>query len=273
MMFLPGGTLMLGRHHALTRRLRALRRDAALRRAEQVLVAEGLHLVEEALGSGVAIELIVVSAGLEASDEGRRLLASAERRGVPVHEVAEQVMDSLQDARSPQPVLGLVRWPVSTLSSVLEGLAADGLVVVVHGVQDPGNLGSLLRTADAAGAGALVAARGGADLTHPRTVRASTGSIFRLPSVMAESEEILRELRARGFRTVGSSPSSSTPYDAEPWSGPLALFVGGEGAGLPAGLLAGLDASVSIPMREGVESLSVGAAAAVLLFEAARRRR
>jgi TrmH family RNA methyltransferase len=182
-------------------------------------------------------------------------------------------MDSLQDARSPQPVLGLVRWPDSTLRSVLGRVASDGLVVVVHGVQDPGNLGSLLRTADAAGAAALVAAPGGADLSHPRTVRASTGSIFRLPSLAAESAETLEELRSRGFRTVGSSPSSTTSYDAEPWTGPLALFLGGEGAGLPAELLTGLDASVSIPMRGGVESLSVGAAAAVLLFEAARRRR
>lgn len=264
---------MLGRHHALTRRLRALRRDPALRRAEQVLVAEGFHATEEALAAGVSIELIVVSAGLEGSEEGRRLLAAAERQGVPFHRVAEQVMDSLQDARSPQPVLALVRWPASTLRDLLGRIAAGGLVVVVHGVQDPGNLGSLLRTADAAGAAALVAERGGADLTHPRTVRASTGSIFRLPSVTAESAETLQELRSRGFRTVGSSPSSANSYEAEPWTGALALFVGGEGAGLPAELLRGLDASVSIPMRDGVESLSVGAAAAVLLFEAARRRR
>ena len=157
---------MLGRHHALTRRLRALRRDAALRRAEQVLVAEGVHLTEAALACGVPVEAIVVAAGLARNEEGRRLLASAERRRVPVHEVTERVMDSLQDARSPQPVLSLVRWPASPLRAVLGQVAADGLVVVVHGVQDPGNLGSLLRTADAAGAAALVATRGGACLLY-----------------------------------------------------------------------------------------------------------
>ena len=118
----------------------------------------------------------------------------------------------------------------------------------------------------------LLTIGGGADLYHPRTVRASMGSIFRLPAASATTEESLARLRERGFRTVGSSPTATTPYEAEPWTGPLALLVGGEGAGLPAELLAGLDAVVKIPMRGGAESLSVGAAAAVLLFEAARRR-
>lgn len=264
---------MLGRNHPLVRRLRALRRDAALRRAEEVLVAEGVHLTREAFAARAAVERIVVSPALERREEGRRLLAAARECGVPVDQVAERLMESLQDARSPQPVLSVVRWRQPSAESVLRDVAGDGLVVVAHGVQDPGNLGSLLRTADAAGAAALLVAEAGADLSHPRTVRATMGSVFRLPAAAAAAPEILSALRLRGFRTVGSSPSAPTRYDAEAWTGRLALFLGGEGAGLPAALLQGLDGSVSIPMREGVESLSVGAAAAVLLFEAARRRR
>lgn len=96
--------------------------------------------------------------------------------------------------------------------------------------------------------------------------------MFRLPAVAAETAEIFELLGHRGFRTLGSSPTGARPYHEEAWTGALALFLGAEGAGLPADLLAGLDGVVAIPMRAGVESLSVGAAAAVLLFEAARRR-
>jgi TrmH family RNA methyltransferase len=270
-MFLVRNTIMLGRHHPLTRRLRALRRDGAMRRAERVLVAEGIHLTREALASGASVESVVASPALGRSDEGRRLLERARGAGVPVHEVAERLMESLQDARTPQPVLSLVRWPRIELSAVLDDATARGRIVVAHGIQDPGNLGSLLRSADAAGAVALLSCAGGADLSHPRTVRASMGSIFRLPSTRAETEEILAALRGAGYRTVGSSPAGGARYDRFDWSGPLALFLGGEGAGLPAELLSGLDAAVSVPMRAGVESLSVGAAAAVLLFEAARQ--
>jgi len=264
---------MLGRNHPLIRRLRALRRDAALRRSEQVLVAEGLHLAREAFAAGAAVERLVIAPSLEGKEEGRLLLDAARQRGVPVERVAERLMESLQDARSPQPVLSLVSWRRPTAEELLRAAGPDALVVVAHGVQDPGNLGSLLRTADAAGAAAFLVAGPAADLSHPRAVRATMGSLFRLPAAAAEAPEILRALRARGFRTIGTSPSATTTYDAEPWTGPSALFLGGEGAGLPPELLQELDATVSIPMRAGVESLSVGAAAAVLLFEAARRRR
>jgi TrmH family RNA methyltransferase len=166
----------------------------------------------------------------------------------------------------------LVSWSPPSFEGLLGSVPDEGLIVVAHGVQDPGNLGSLLRTADAAGAAAFFLTGEAADLTHPRALRATMGSIFRLPAAPAPSDRIVEALRRRGFRTVGSSPSSPVAYHVERWTGPLALFLGGEGGGLPVELLSRLDASVGIPMRRGVESLSVGAAAAVLLFEAARQR-
>lgn len=263
---------MLGRNHPLTRRLRALRRDGGLRREEQVLIAEGVHLTEEALAAGAAVDSIVVAQGLDRMTEGRGLVTAARERGIPIHEVAPRLMEALQDARSPQPVLSIVRWSRPSVAAVLRDAGREPLIVVAHRVQDPGNLGSLLRTADAAGATALLVVEPAADLSHPRTVRATMGSIFRLPAAAGTLEEIREALLRAGVRTVGSSPSASASYFEENWRGALALFLGGEGAGLPPALLAGLDATVGIPMRAGVESLSVGAAAAVLLFEAKRRR-
>ncbi|HEX4823238.1 MAG TPA: RNA methyltransferase [Candidatus Polarisedimenticolaceae bacterium] len=260
---------MLTRRHPLVRQLRDLRRDAAARRDAGLLVAEGVHLVQEALASHATIETAVVVPRLRDLPEGRDLLDALRRRGVTIEEASDEVLDALQDARAPQPVLALVRHAARSLDDVMSGLP---LVVVACGVQDPGNLGSLVRSTEAAGGTGLVATPGSADLTHPRTVRATMGSIFRLPSVAAQLPAVIEAARARGLLLLGASPSG-TPYDEAPWTKPVALFLGAEGSGLPEALRGALDATVAIPMSGAVESLSVGAAGAVLLIEAARARR
>lgn len=263
---------MLGRNHPLLRRLRALRRDAALRRSERLLVAEGLHLVGEALASGAEVQLAVVSPALGDRSEGRELLAALHSRAVPVHETAPRWLDALQDARSAQPILALVRWGPLSAEALLDTLNGNPLVIVAYGVQDPGNLGSIVRTADAAGAAALLTCGASADLTHPRTVRATAGSVFQLPLAHAEHSVLLRALRERGLRLLGSAPRAPLSHDQADWTGGVALFLGSEGAGLPPEILEAVDQTVGVPLRPGVESLSVGAAAAVLLFAAARQR-
>jgi TrmH family RNA methyltransferase len=265
---------MLGRHHPLVARLRALRRDGARRREEGVLVAEGMHLVREALLAGARISCVVVSPRLTRTSEGRGLHAEILHRGIELLEAEEGLLDSLQDARSPQPILAVVHADYCRLDDAL-ALPKEGvspLVVVVDHVQDPGNLGAIVRTADAAGATGFVASGESADLHHPRAVRATMGSLFRLPAATASRAAIEAALRERGFRMVATAPRDGTPYDAVDLTGPLALVLGGEGAGLGPAWLDVAHARVSIPIRAGVDSLSVGAAAAVLLFEAARQR-
>lgn len=254
------------------RRLRALRRDGQLRMEESVLVAEGIHLVREALRNRAALEFVVVSPKLRRHAEAEALLREIGERRIPCHEVADTVLDSIQDARAPQPVLALVRrpaWPDDA------GFATDGtaLLVVACGLQDPGNLGTLLRTADAAGAGACFVCGDSADVFHPRAVRATMGSIFRLPALRAEPRELLGRLRARGIATLAADPAGGTDYRDSDLTRPVALFFGSEAAGLPRELLLALDERLHIPLRAGVESLSIGAAAAILLFEMARQRR
>jgi TrmH family RNA methyltransferase len=263
---------MLSRTHPVARRLRALRREPGLRAGEGVLVAEGIHLAQEALGAGAVIELAVTAPRLLESPEGRSLATRLREASVPMHEASDATIDGFQDARSPQPVVLLVRRIVWPLDAVLDNRAGPPLVVIACGVQDPGNLGALMRTAEAAGATGFLASEGSADLTHPRTVRATMGSIFRMPAAERSLDEILDRAGSTGLRLVGAETSGDS-YDAFDWTVPLALLVGAEGSGLPERARARLHARVAIPMAAGVESLSVGAAAAVLLFEAARARR
>jgi RNA methyltransferase, TrmH family len=263
---------MISRTHALARRLRALRGDAELRATERAFVAEGVHLAWDALSAGAAIEAAIVSPRLSETDEGRRLERRLGEAGVRVESASEATLDGLQDARSPQPVALIVRRETVELDAVLRGRPGTPLLVVACGVQEPGNLGALWRTADAAGATGFVATPGSASLTHPRTVRATMGAIFRLPAVEAEVGDVLREVERRGLRIYGADARDSIAYDKVDWSGPIALLLGAEGAGLPEEVTQRLDARVGIPMASGVESLSVNAAAAVLLFQAARHR-
>ena len=264
---------MLSRTHPLARRLRALRGDAALRAAEGVFVAEGIHLAMDALAAGAVIEAAVVSPRLSESGEGRDLARLLREAGIQAHACSEATLDGLQDTRSPQPVVLIVRREPAILHAVLTGRGGTPLLVVACGVQEPGNLGALWRTADAAAATGFLTTPGSAGLTHPRAVRASMGAIFRLPAIEAGLDAVLEEVKRRGFRVMGADARGALNYDKVDWSGPIALLFGGEGAGLPREADACLDLRVAVPLAPGVESLSVNAAAAVLLFEAVRKRR
>jgi TrmH family RNA methyltransferase len=263
---------MIGRTHPSLRRVRELRKDRRARDVEGVFVAEGIHLAEEALRAGADVETAVISPRLSASDAGLRLRRDLERAAIPLIETTDAALDGLSDARSPQPVLLVVRARRVTLDQAIEGREAPALLAVLHGVQDPGNLGTVLRTADAASATGLVIAGAGADLHHPRAVRATAGSIFRLPAAACRGAELFPRLRDRGILLVAADPRSATDYASVDLRGPVAIFLGGEGSGLPSDWLDLVDRRVRVPMRAGVESLSVGAAAAVLLFEARRQR-
>ena len=244
------------------KRLRALRDDPARRRDEGVFVAEGIHLAEEALRAGVPIETAIVAPSLD----DRRLREALARRAARFEEGPDDLVASLQDARGAQPVLLIVG------SAPIPRREGPDLLAVAVGVQDPGNLGALARSADAAGATELIAC-GGADLHHPRAVRATMGAIFRLPCSRGAWEEVSATLAAAGTVRVGADPGGAEDYSRFDWNRPVALVLGGEGAGLSRIPREDLDATVRVPMHAGAESLSVAAAAAVLLFEAARARR
>jgi len=191
-------------------------------------------------------------------------------RGAHRHDLAPGVLERVADTVTPQPVAAIVRRPDADLDA-LQG--AEFLVVCVD-VRDPGNLGTVLRVAEAAGAGGVICCEGSVDAYSPKTVRASAGSLFHVP-VVAEGEplEVLDRIGRWDVHRLGTDAHRGTPYDGVDLTAPTALVLGNEARGLPGDLAAELDGTLTIPMVGRTESLNVGMAAAVLCFERARQCR
>ncbi|MFN2606972.1 MAG: TrmH family RNA methyltransferase [Acidimicrobiales bacterium] len=246
-------------------RLRRLARDPRARAAERAFLVEGPTLVAAALAAGAPVEAVYADAGFDGP-----VLAAADAAGVAVRRLAPGVVARVASTTTPQPVVAVT----ATRPAVLADLREATLVVVCAGVGDPGNLGTLTRSALAAGAGGVFCGDGGADPYNPKCVRASAGALFHLQVVSGGSVvDGLDQLGSWGLHRLGARASGGTPYDDLDLSRPTALVVGNEAHGLGPEVDAVLDGVVTIPMAAGSESLNVAAAAAVLCFEAARQRR
>ena len=245
------------RNNPVVRRLRELKARAD---ADLALV-EGPKLLGEAVSAGIGIVEVAAAPGM----------ALPEMRGASVWALAPDIVASLSETETSQGVLAIVRRPSFEEDAFFR---APALVLVAVGVQNPGNLGGLLRTAEAAGASGAYLATGCADPFSWKALRGSMGSAFRLPQWRGlESEEALRRVHQRGLLTLAADAHGEAAYDQLDLRGPAALVVGAEGAGLPEALARAVAHRVRIPMHGAAESLNVGVAAGVLLFEAARQRR
>lgn len=232
------------------------------------IAVDGVHLVEEALRSGLRLRALFVAQSAQARAE--RLLpqvgAHAELLLVP-----DAVFASSVPTESPQGIAALVRPRTFSLDDLLT--APSPLFVVAVGLQDPGNLGTIVRSAEAFGATAVVAAEGTVSAWNPKALRASAGSAFRVPVLRLKISELLPRLRGANFRLAGTSSHKGTPLDEASLTGPLALLVGNEGAGLARDLLKQVDETIVIPHSSHVESLNAGIAMSILLYEASRQRK
>ena len=200
-----------------------------------------------------------------------RHVAAAESRGVTVTRVSSQVMRSLTDTVTPQGVLAIVGLPDVSLEDAAAG--AD-LVLVLAEVRDPGNAGTLVRSAAAAGASLVVFTKGAVDPFAPKTVRGAAGAIFHVPIVSGlELEEVAHTLKGRGLSFVGAAADDGRPLDEVDLTARVALVLGNEAWGIGKAAESLLDDIVSIPMPGDAESLNVGIAGSILLFEAVRQRR
>lgn len=198
-----------------------------------------------------------------------RVVERAHAAGARVFTLAPGVVERVADTVTPQPVLAVVAHPPGELEQV----AGGSMVMVCVDVRDPGNAGTMIRTADAAGLDGVVCCEGTVDPTNPKTVRASSGSLFHVPVVTGGTvDEVVGSLRARQFVTVGAVVRGGSDYTAFDWRRRVALVFGNESSGLPPAVADRLDELVSIPMGGRAESLNVGSAAAVLCFEARRQR-
>ena len=246
-------------------------RDLGRRRGRErrgLALAEGVRLVEEALAAGITIRGAAVSPTLEGTTRGMALKARLAEHGVRLEDVTVAELDELADTEHPQGIVAVVEPRAWTLADV--ALERASVLLVLDGVQDPGNVGTMLRTAHALGAAGVVALRGTADLTNPKVLRGSMGAAFRLPSVAAEEDAFLVWAAEQGM-AVWAAAADGSPFDrAGTRSAPIALVVGNEGAGVSPGIARAAAHRVAIPLRPGAESLNVAIAAGILLYEALR---
>jgi RNA methyltransferase, TrmH family len=242
-------------------------REAARGAAPDMLL-DGIHLVSEALSAGIRLRHVMVAAAEIGAPDVARLLQRID--DVEIASASDTVMDAVSPVRSSSPIVALADRPSHDRSAI------DGptmLVVIACDVQDPGNVGAIVRVAESAGASGVVLAGQSADPYGWKALRGSMGSAFRLPIVSPSSiEDAVSHARTRHARVVATVPRGGTPLFESNLTGATALLVGGEGAGLPAGIVDRADARITIPMAAPVESLNAAVAAAVVLYEARRQR-
>jgi len=246
-------------------------RDAAAGEVGSAMVIDGAVLVGDALAAGVELREVATSPRLVATDRGRELRRQLIAAGVASTDCSDAVLERISHLTTHQGVAALASRP---RFSDAELLGSRALVVVAAGVRDPGNLGALIRTAEAAGATGVVALKGGADPYREKAVRGSAGSVFRVPvKAGVAPAELLTMLRDAGARVVVADATGSRSYLDVDLRGAVALVVGGEAGGVPDALIEAADERVHVPMAGSVESLNVAVAAGVVMFEAVRQRR
>lgn len=232
-------------------------------------VVEGVRVVEDLLAAGVDLKFAAASPTLEDSKRGQALLEALSAR-TTVHRLSEVQLRALAETETPQGVIVVARIPVRTLAQVK--LTDRCLVLVLDAIQDPGNLGTLIRSADAFAADCVIGLPGTVDYWNPKVVRSAAGAAFRVPLINAPAEEVWQWLTAEGFIVCGADMTGTRVEDLK-LSGRVALIAGNEGSGLRQETRAHVSQMVSIPMPGRAESLNVGVAAAILLYELSRTNR
>jgi len=248
----------------IVKQARSLRQKKGRAEAGLFLV-EGIHHVGEAVEAGWDISVALYAPDLLTSEFARALIARLESKRIRTQPVSAQVMESLADKDNPTGLLALV----SQRNLTLAGLSVSGVnsAVALVSPQDPGNLGSILRTMDATGVDALFLLDGGVDEYHPSVVRASMGTIFWKPILRASFDEFLQWSRARGMQLIGTSAHAQNDYGSIKPVTPWALVLGSEQKGLSATQIEACDVSASLPMRGRASSLNLSVAAGILLYQ------
>jgi TrmH family RNA methyltransferase len=252
---------LTNRQHAVVRRCRQL---AVQGTDDGAVLLDGAHLLAAALETHVPIEAVVT--------DGRHadLAQQAERAGALVFEATGSVFDAVSPVRSPTGIVAIARWSPAPAERLLV-MASDRLLGLV-GVQDPGNVGSAIRTADALGATGVICFDQSASPAGYKALRGAMGSTFRLPVASARLAEAVPHARQRGIRIAATVSHGGEPPTAAALDAPVLILLGNEGTGLPDALVAEADVRITVPMRIGVDSLNVAVTAALLLWEASDGR-
>ena len=246
-------------------------RDRRERETTGLTIVDGARELLRALDAGVHVETTFVASDLLRTPDAVTV-ADRLRHRPATFEVTSPVLAKVAFGERNDGIVAIVRTPSPTLADLDHVVADDPLIVVVEGVEKPGNLGAVLRTADAAGAAAVIAADQRTDLFNPNAIRASLGTIFALPVVSATTADTLAWLARHGIRTVAAVVDAGVAYTDADLTGPLAIVLGSEADGLSAAWQGPSVDPVAIPMAGIADSLNVSIAAAILLYEAVRQR-
>lgn len=257
----------------LTRRLDPVvdrfRRAARRAPAESCVLLDGEHLIRDALAAGVRLEVVMATHERWAALPDLAAALAALPMPIAIYDAAPTVLDAASPVKTPSGVAALARWQ----AAAVEDTFADPspLVIAAVDVQDPGNFGAIVRSADALGATGVIAAGATADPAGWKALRGSMGSAFRVPVARATLESAMGAAREAGATIFAAAPGGQ-PADRCDLSRPSMILLGSEGLGLPDAALAKAQARIAIPMRRGVDSLNVAVSAALLLYEARRQR-
>ncbi len=244
--------------------------DPKRRKKEKAFLIEGLKMVEEALRDNLGVKTVVAAPSL-VQHHGKGVLKLAESRGIDVLWISERLMDALSESKTPQPVMA----EVTMKHHSEEGLLANeaGLIIIAHQLQDPGNIGTIIRTTEAVGASGLAITQNTVDPFNAKAIRASMGSILRLPIVLiGDISVFIKKCKQKGFQTAATVLTGEKTHFDINLTKPTVVVLGQEGAGLPQDIMAEIDLRVRIPMAATIDSLNVATAAAVILYEAMRQR-
>ena len=239
-----------------------------MRWSEGICVLEGPDLIGAALGSDVEFEALYVDVSEVDHPEIAPTITRATRAGVRVFGLAQGVLEKAADANTPQPLLGAVRFPITEVTSI----AAQGLILVLHNVRDPGNAGTIIRSADAAGVTAVIFTGQSVDPFNAKTLRATAGSIFHLPIAVSSLDETIGHFAASGAQIVATVVRGGLDHRSVDFSKSSVVVIGNEASGLDDDTIARCQVALSIPMAGRNESLNAGVAASLIAFEALWQR-
>ena len=246
-------------------------RDVAHGDADGLLLLDGPHLVADALAANVKIEHAVAASAASDDAEIGPLLAQLSARGIDTALASSAVMAGVSPLRSPSAIVAIARRPEANIGRSYAG--ASPLLLIVSDVQDPGNMGAIVRVAEAGGATGVLAAGISADPYGWKALRGSMGSALRLPVARVEdAERAVAEARSGGCAVIATAPRGGRSVFDVDLRSPAAVLIGGEGQGLPHALMASADERITIPMEAPVESLNAAVTAAIIVYEAHRQR-
>ena len=280
--------MITGIHNAQVQRVIQYLNKGKKRKTDGVFVVEGIKMITEAPSASVVQLFVSASFARRMEGERHRVPSVRGRRGemkrkeenrifsLPVKPevVSDEVFARMSDTQSPQGVLAVLKQPGYTLEQILDSRKKVPLLLLLEHLQDPGNLGTILRSAEGAGVSGVILSADSVDLFNPKVVRSTMGAIFRLPFFYAENfSQTICEIKKKGIRIFAADLEGSRDYDLEDYTAPSAFLIGNESRGLSEEAKALADRRIFIPMEGKLESLNAAVSAAVLVYEGARQRR